>query len=325
MNSMKQSSSRAGAKKIAVLLALYNGAQFIEKQLESLLAQTMHIDYVLIGDDGSTDNGVEIVTQFIKDNGLGDEWRVIVNQSNRGHAGNFINLCSIVDAEYVFFCDQDDIWMPDKVESMVNIMENNDGIQLLYADVINTLDPERGSPMEVDAYFDKTVFKVPFSAENYFYKGLGCATCLRGLFVKQMLPYWTEGWEHDMFFWACAVMMGSGYKYNYPVIWRRLHNNNVSMTGQKTLEKRIMQVEQSLARPKQLKKLIADKQIIDAKIIDFVNGYEKALRHRVKALKKRNLLIALYNLIFGAKYYLHKKKGAILDIVLIIFRRYPLK
>lgn len=310
--------------RVTVLLAVYNGAKYIESQLESLLSQTRSIDQLIVGDDGSIDGSLEIVQRYIKEHNLDGKWVVQKNQVNKGHAGNFINLCYSSEGDYVFFCDQDDIWMPDKVESMINIMEQRPQIQLLYANVINTPHPEIRYELEIDSRFDKKILNVPFTAENFFFKGLGCAACVRGTFLKAMLPYWTEGWEHDMFFWACAIMLDSGYCYNYPVIWRRIHEGNASINARKTLQKRITQVEQSLARPKKIRKLLTDYHINSVEKKKFVEGYAQVLKRRDIALKKRNLLLAGWNLINGTQYYLHKEKGAILDIVLIIFKRYPI-
>lgn len=311
-------------KKVTVLLAVYNGSKFIETQLNSLLEQTQKIDQVLIGDDGSTDGSVEIVQQYIAKHHLENRWLLQQNEVNRGHAGNFINLCHGAKGEYIFFCDQDDIWMPNKVESMLTIMERNQEIQVLYADVINTTCPENKSEEGISSDFDKSIRKISFTAKNYFFKGLGCATCVRGSFMKQMLPYWTDGWEHDMFIWACAIMMDSGYRYNYPVIWRRIHKCNASISDIKTLEKRIKQVEQSLARPKQIRKLLADEGIINEEKTKFVDCYEEVLKRRYKALKIRNPFLAVVNMFGRTQYFLHGKKGVILDIVLILFKKYPM-
>lgn len=308
-------------KKVTVLLALYNGSKYIVPQLDSLLKQTKKIDQVLIGDDGSTDGSIRIVQKYIEEHHLENSWSLHLNEINRGHAGNFIYLCHIADGEYIFFCDQDDIWMPDKVESMINIMERNTDIQFLYADVINTPRPDRKYEHEVAAVYDKSIRKIEFNAENYFFKGLGCATCVKGVFLKRMLPYWTEGWEHDMFFWACAIMTDSGYRYNYPVIWRRIHENNASICDKKTLEKRIIQVEQSMKRPKQLRKLLEDESIGDDKRKNFVDGYEEVLKRRNRALKTRNPLFAAVNMFGRTQYFLHKKKGIFLDIILILLKK----
>ena len=309
-------------KSVAVLLAMYNGEKYILEQLQSLLDQTYHISKVFIGDDGSTDNSFELVDKFIIENNLSGHWFLIRNEKNLGHAGNFINLCKFVQEDYVFFCDQDDIWMNDKVERMVAVMEKNSSINFLYADVINFRRLEDKDIFSSNYFDDGKVEKLVFSSFNYFFKGLGCGSCLRGDFVNKMTQYWTKGWEHDMFYWACAILTDSGYKFNCPVIYRRLHENNASIKDKKTLGKRRRQVELSISRPDCLMKLVKDNSIKDKDKLKFIKGYKKSLLRRQRALTKRNLLILLPLFFGGSQYYLKGVKGLLLDAYLIIFKEY---
>lgn len=308
-------------KKVCVLLALYNGEKFIEQQLQSLLDQTYPIEKLYIGDDGSTDSSKDIIKRFISKHKLEKKWFLYENEKNLGHAGNFIHLCKYVTGDYVFFCDQDDIWMPEKIEQMVCQMENNPQIQFLYADVIDTIHPENRPSVE-----RKNILPdhIPFTYENYFFKGLGCSTCVRTNFITTHVQYWTEGWEHDMFFWACAILTGSGYYLQTPVIWRRLHANNASICDKKTYTKRKKQVEMTLNRISQLERLLHDESITSEDILNFICGYKKVLSRREKAFLTNNPFLAAMNLFHNnTLFFLHKKKGVILDIVLIIFRKYP--
>lgn len=308
-------------KRAIVLLALYNGERYIEKQLLSLMNQTYKIDRVIIGDDGSTDNSLFIVNNFIAEHHLENEWDIKRNEKNLGHAGNFIHLCSIeINEDYVFFCDQDDIWMENKVESMVKIMESNKEIECLYAEVLNFSNIDYKS-LDIPTAYNKKVEKISFSPENYWFKGLGCATCVRRVFVKRMLPYWTEGWEHDMFFWACANLTDSGYRYNYPVLYRRIHENNASIGEKKTLDKRRKQVDMAIFRPDNILRLLEDNNIRDEAKVTYVKKYKKVLLRRQRALNKRNPFIMLPCLLKGggADCYLHGLKGVFADIYLICF------
>lgn len=306
---------------VSVLLALYNGEKYIKAQLESLYQQSVTIDQLIVTDDGSTDDSFNIVGKFIKDHDLVGKWIAIKNDMNLGPSANFIQMCKRATGDYIFFCDQDDIWMPDKVEKMCDIMSHNHDINLLYADVINTSTPEDRIMNDMQKYSGR-IELIGFNPENYFFKGLGCATCIKHSFVDQVIQYWTTGWEHDMFFWACAVMTGSGYRYDYPVIWRRIHDSNVSMHEVKTLEKRKKQVGQSMKRPGCMIKLLDDLEINDAVKRSFLKNYERALIRRRQALERRNIFIGIDNLFTGREYYLHKEKGAVLDLVLIIFGKY---
>jgi glycosyltransferase involved in cell wall biosynthesis len=112
---MHSDSSQPG---IAILMALYNGAPFVEEQLLSLDTQT-HRNWTLhVSDDGSFDNGTQIINRFANRTA-----RLIdIRQGpGRGYARNFLSL---LDApapsdRHVAFCDQDDVWLPEKLERAV--------------------------------------------------------------------------------------------------------------------------------------------------------------------------------------------------------------
>ena len=308
---------------VSVIVAVYNGEKYLENQLSSLLDQSIKISQVIITDDGSTDQSMEIIEKFIIDHELSDTWTLKKTETNLGPAANFINMCKETTGDYIFFCDQDDIWMPDKIEKMCGIINDDPAVNLLYADVIDTGDPESCPSFDSNLY-DGSVERIEFSPENYFFKGLGCATCITRAFMRKVIRYWTAGWEHDMFFWACAILTDSGYRYNRPVIWRRIHSDNVSMHEVKTLEKRTAQVEKSLKRPKRMKRMLRDFDINDPDKAAFLAQYYKVLAKRDRALKHRDPFLALDVLITGRQYFLHKAKGAILDLVLILFKKYSL-
>lgn len=115
----------------SVAMATYNGAEYVVEQLESIRTQSMPVDEVIIHDDRSTDDTVAIVEKYIREHGLERTWKVSQNPKNLGYAANFIGAVKETEGEYIFFCDQDDIWVPDRVEVMVGQMEEHPGILLL--------------------------------------------------------------------------------------------------------------------------------------------------------------------------------------------------
>ncbi len=94
---------------IQILLATYNGARFLRQQMDSLLAQQDVELEILVHDDGSTDGTTAILAEY-------QDARIrVLNGEKIGSAmGNFIFLMEQADAPYLMFCDQDDIWLPDK-------------------------------------------------------------------------------------------------------------------------------------------------------------------------------------------------------------------
>ena len=116
-----------------VVLASYNGAARIVRQLESIRLQTRRADRVLIVDDCSADNTREVIDGYIRDHHL-QNWRLISNQRTLGWKENFFRGLRQVDEDLVFLCDQDDEWLPEKIEKMTKAMEENPQIEVMACD-----------------------------------------------------------------------------------------------------------------------------------------------------------------------------------------------
>ena len=114
--------------KIAILLATYNGAKYIREQLDSLFQQSCGDFHLYIRDDGSKDDTLKIVEQF---HGMFPDRVTILkdSQKHRGAAKSFMYLLENVDSEYYMFCDQDDIWLPTKVEKTFARMKEIEGTE----------------------------------------------------------------------------------------------------------------------------------------------------------------------------------------------------
>ena len=99
--------------KISVALATYNGERFIREQLESLSAQTRLPDELVVNDDCSTDRTIAIIEQFARTAPF--PVRISQNERNLGFSDNFLRTASMCRGDWIAFCDQDDIWLPEKI------------------------------------------------------------------------------------------------------------------------------------------------------------------------------------------------------------------
>jgi len=104
---------------ISILLATYNGEKYIAGQIESLLSQTFRDFKLYICDDKSTDGTYEIITVYA------EKYPELIfasqNDENVGGAKyNFVKMMIGHKDDYVMLCDQDDIWLPDKIEKSIN-------------------------------------------------------------------------------------------------------------------------------------------------------------------------------------------------------------
>ena len=126
-------------KKIAVLLASYNGEKYIEEQLDSLNRQTYQNFICFIHDDGSTDATNQIIDKYCKE--YPDKFKKIIAPGTGGAKYNFMFLLNHVDQsfDYYMFCDQDDVWLPTKIKKTLDFMEStNKNVEspcLVYCDM----------------------------------------------------------------------------------------------------------------------------------------------------------------------------------------------
>jgi len=121
---------------IDILLATCNGAEYIESQLESLIEQTYQNIRILVADDASTDDTLEIVEKFQR-----RDSRIIICDTcrKRGSAKrNFLFLLEKAESDLLMFCDQDDVWSKTKVEDTLKLMLSGEWIdkpRLVYSDM----------------------------------------------------------------------------------------------------------------------------------------------------------------------------------------------
>lgn len=125
---------------ISVALCTYNGAAHLGEQLESLLTQTWrHIEIVAV-DDASTDATWDILRQAAKRD---PRLRIMRNEENLGFAANFERAMSLCTGDYIAPCDQDDLWLPDKLERLLDAIGQH---SLAYCD--SMLIDDRGQPLD---------------------------------------------------------------------------------------------------------------------------------------------------------------------------------
>ena len=101
---------------ISILLCTYNGGVYLSEQLDSLLNQTFTDYQVFIHDDGSTDETINIIQSYC--NRYSNIHYLEDNVKHRGARHSFMWLLENVDSKYYMFCDQDDVWLPNKLELM---------------------------------------------------------------------------------------------------------------------------------------------------------------------------------------------------------------
>jgi glycosyltransferase involved in cell wall biosynthesis len=115
---------------VSVVLGTYNGEAYLREQLDSVLAQTWAPLEIIAVDDGSTDNTLAILREYASRD---PRIKIFINKQNLGFVRNFEKGCSLSTGHWISLCDQDDYWMPDKIEKMVRAIGN---YPMVYCDSI---------------------------------------------------------------------------------------------------------------------------------------------------------------------------------------------
>lgn len=117
---------------ISVAMCTYNGEKYVKEQLMSIISQTVLPDEIVICDDRSSDNTIDVVKKALKDwNGI---CQIIVNEKNLGYRKNFERAIELCHGEYIFLSDQDDVWDSKKIEYMINEIKKDEEILLVFHD-----------------------------------------------------------------------------------------------------------------------------------------------------------------------------------------------
>lgn len=122
MKKPAQTGSTPVAPAISVAMATYNGEKYIQEQLESLARQTLLPLELVVTDDGSTDATLDIIGAFARTAPF--PVRVFRNEARLGFADNFLKCSSLCQGHLIAFCDQDDIWVDQKLKRCLEFFDN---------------------------------------------------------------------------------------------------------------------------------------------------------------------------------------------------------
>ena len=109
---------------IAILMATYNGGEYLREQINSIINQTIDDWTLYIHDDGSSDNTNQILEYYCSKY---DNIVTLKYPSQKGAKNNFFSLVRLVEADYYLFCDQDDVWKQNKIELEIEEMKSMEG------------------------------------------------------------------------------------------------------------------------------------------------------------------------------------------------------
>ena len=217
---------------VDILMAAYNGEEFIAEQIDSILGQTFQDFRLLIRDDGSTDNTPAIIEEYAQK--YPGKIEVVHDDVGcRNHAKNFMELLKHAEADYVMFSDQDDYWLPYKVQvSLWHIKETerkNPGLPVLVFSGMHVVD-EKLQSMDRFAQFalERTEYK---RFTNMLLSNVvsGCTSILNKALYSKCKGY-IDGmpFGHDNVLATLSAICGVLEHIPAAMILYRQHQNNKS-------------------------------------------------------------------------------------------------
>lgn len=216
---------------IDILLATYNGEFFIEEQLKSLFEQSYQNFKILVRDDGSKDRTLEIVRQYQKY--YPGRIEIIVDDDRGlGPSGNFGRLLQYSTAPYIMFCDQDDVWLENKIErtlaemKKVEAKSEKDFPILIHSDLI-VVNKDLNIIKESMSKSQKL-----YAHQNEFHQLLiqnnitGCTMMINKPLLKYAFPIPQEAIMHDWWLGIIASAYGKVQYIDEGLILYRQHGSN---------------------------------------------------------------------------------------------------
>lgn len=204
---------------ISVAMATYNGEKYIREQLESILKQLNEDDEIIISDDGSTDNTINIIKSF-------EDKRIkIFDGPRNGVKQNFANAIYNCTGKYIFLSDQDDIWCDNKVNIVLKNFEKEKCMCIVHDCIV------------FDSSNDDVIYDSFYKYRNSgsgiiknIWKNtyIGCCMTIDARIKNTILPIPNDIEMHDQWIGLLCEKEGKSLFINDKLINYRRHNDNVT-------------------------------------------------------------------------------------------------
>jgi len=229
---------------ISVCLPTYNGSKYILEQINSILIQLTEEDEIIVSDDCSTDNTLQLLR------GLNDpRIKIFENPKFSSYVFNFENALMRAGGDIIFLSDQDDVWLPNKTKVMCDALNNFD---LVLSDcyVVN---------LDLNIIHD-SYFKIRKTVKNKFFSligrspYLGCCLAFNRKVLSKALPFPKSVNSHDIWIGNIAAFFYKIVIIDEKLLYYRRHNENTSIMAGSS---RISNVARIIDRGKMIFQLLS--------------------------------------------------------------------
>ena len=210
---------------ISIAMTTYNGEKYLREQIDSILNQTYKDFELIICDDCSKDNTINILKAYEKIDG---RIQIHLNETNLGFKKNFEKAISFCKGEYIAFCDQDDVWETWKLQESIKAIGNKMLLStdsLLVDENLKSLNRTFKENLGIKKICLDQEFLLKSLIHHSFIQG---TTILADAnFVKRYLPIPEDCIYHDLYFAICATINNSITYFTKPTVKYRQHSNNI--------------------------------------------------------------------------------------------------
>lgn len=206
-------------KKISIAMATYNGARYIADQIESIAKQTRPPDELIVSDDCSSDETIETLKSIARQCFF--PVRISVNEKRLGYALNFASAISLCSGDLIMLSDQDDYWLPQKIERVISFFEENPCTMVL----VNDAELADESLHPVGATKIDRLRAAGLNLDDF---STGCCTSFRSEILPLILPIPAEYTAHDTWIHSIGRWLGRRSVLCEVLQYLRRHGSNAS-------------------------------------------------------------------------------------------------
>lgn len=317
--------------KTSVAMCTYNGSRFLKEQLDSIVSQTCPPDEIVICDDGSSDDTLDIAETCLRD------WQGTVhieqNQKNLGFVKNFEKAIGLCHGDIIFLSDQDDVWHRDKIKIMIQTFKKHPEGAMVFHDaelVDQNLKPLYPSFWENTLSFDYRLF-LDHNYKRLFASNVvqGSASAFKKKVFEKAVPFFGD--YHDEWLALVALTMGEIIPIPKALMQYRQAANEIGGMPVSSFQKakevfkntkqRCLKDIKKYKRQIDLANEVIERFHIPQKSypLDLV-GYVRFLKKRIAFLQNRKLKQIFY-LKEYRKYLYNYKDHYLKDIIEIVFKK----
>jgi glycosyltransferase involved in cell wall biosynthesis len=221
-------------EKVSVCMATYNGELYLNRQLDSILSQLLVGDELIVIDDCSIDSTVAILNSYAD-----PRIKIFINSNNQGHVKTFERALSCVNNRFVLLADQDDIWIPGRVDFL--LQELTETHSWLVTSTYHLIDykgldlepPKRTLLSKSSSELIYNLLGILLGRRGY----LGCVMALDANMLKIALPIPSFVEYHDVWFATMSNIARKNRHCERPSILRRIHTGNLTVKKRRSAYK----------------------------------------------------------------------------------------